>query len=42
MGDDEGSQNIKVTVKTAIKKETVEVPENATIKDVRNVFIVNL
>ena len=39
MGDDEGSRNIKVTVKTATKRETVEVPENATIKDVRKFFI---
>ena len=39
MGDDECPLNIKVTVKTATKKETVEVPENATIKDVRKFFI---
>ena len=39
MGEDDGSQNIKVTVKTATKKETVEVSENATIKDVRKFFI---
>ena len=38
MGDEDGSENIKVTVKTATKKETVEVPENATIKDVRKFF----
>ena len=35
MADEESpSKQMKITVKTATKKEVVEVPENATVKDV--------
>ena len=35
MADEEGTSNhMKITVKTATKKEVVEVSEDATVKDV--------